>query len=187
MKPRNHVLLATQWQFCNSYWGMVFTPGDFMTPDPGGYIKRPSFYVYELYAQHFGDRLLPAQVQCGNFSLQADTPIYDLGQGVARLPDSTPIPLLSVNASKKEKTGTVYLMVVNKSMDQDIRCRVSLDGFSGTPSAVARVLDGPSIESVNEPGKEPVGIKQSGVFFNGGSCEMTFPAHSFTALEVNNG
>jgi len=74
MNPENDVLVANYWQFCNSYWGMVRSKDDFMKPSYlnyripiNYYIKRPNYYVYELYHKHFGDKLLQAEVKCDSY------------------------------------------------------------------------------------------------------------------------
>jgi len=61
LQPRHGIAMANFWQFANEYWGMV-----------RGYVhegqepvKQANYYVYQLYAQHFGDTLIAADVRCG--------------------------------------------------------------------------------------------------------------------------
>ncbi|GIV18817.1 MAG: hypothetical protein KatS3mg023_0568 [Armatimonadota bacterium] len=72
LNPKNHILMANFWQFCNEYWGMV-----------KGYthlgerlVKRPQYYPFELYHHHFGDELIEVQVESPRFEV-------DSGYGVA--------------------------------------------------------------------------------------------------------
>ncbi len=60
MQPEHRIALANHWQFANEYWGSV---KGYKPP----YVKRPNYYVFELYHQHFGDVLVEAEVACGRF------------------------------------------------------------------------------------------------------------------------
>ena len=60
MQPEHRIALANHWQFANEYWGSV---KGYKPP----YVKRPNYYVFELYHQHFGDVLVEADVACGRF------------------------------------------------------------------------------------------------------------------------
>ncbi len=80
MKPGQRVIMANYWQFSNSYWGMIKAEGDrfyFMRhnyQEPITYIKRPNYYVYELYNKHFGDVLIGADVKTGSYELSGYKP-----------------------------------------------------------------------------------------------------------------
>jgi alpha-N-arabinofuranosidase len=60
MQPEHRIALANHWQFANEYWGSV---KGYKPP----YVKRPNYYVFELYHQHFGDVLIEADVACGRY------------------------------------------------------------------------------------------------------------------------
>ena len=94
------------------------------------------------------------------------------------------VPYLSVNASKSTDGTKAYLMVLNKDMTNNITAAVSLNGASPV-SAQAWTLNGPSIDATNETAAN-VGVTytNAGLVTNG--FNFTFPAHSLTALEVNN-
>lgn len=61
MKPENNILMANYWQYVNSYWGMI--KNDLFMEGKGHYIKRPNYYVYELYNKHFGNILIDTDVK----------------------------------------------------------------------------------------------------------------------------
>ena len=72
MKPENNIMMANHWNFVNEYWGMIFNgfngnPKDLYKP----YFKRPNYFVFEMYAKHFGTMLVKADVK-------GET--YDIGQ-----------------------------------------------------------------------------------------------------------
>jgi len=60
MQPEQRIALANHWQFANEYWGSV---RGYKPP----YVKRPNYYVFELYHQHFGDVLIEADVACARY------------------------------------------------------------------------------------------------------------------------
>ncbi len=55
--PGSGVFMANYWQFLNGYWGMV------QGSDKQGYRRLPAFFLYRLWAKHFGSRWLSATVQ----------------------------------------------------------------------------------------------------------------------------
>ena len=57
---RAPILCANYWQFSNSYWGMVYNRH--YMEYKGKYFLRPNFFVYDLIANHFGDRLLHTDI-----------------------------------------------------------------------------------------------------------------------------
>ncbi|MDD4899225.1 MAG: alpha-L-arabinofuranosidase C-terminal domain-containing protein, partial [Candidatus Omnitrophica bacterium] len=154
MKPEHHILMANYWQFSNSFWGMVYTNGDFMQhgyAEKLNYIKRPNYYVYELYARHFGGTLLNA-----------------VSEGRS----------LSVNASKDKAENKIYLAVLNKDMEQDVECTVNLNDFSPTGEVVAYILSGKNIDSLDAD------VKETAYEIEGNSFIFTFPRHSLVFLEI---
>jgi alpha-N-arabinofuranosidase len=62
LKPGADVLMANYWQFVNGYWGMVQGP---RLPDQQPRRWRPmaAWYLYRLWAQHFGRRLVQVDVE----------------------------------------------------------------------------------------------------------------------------
>ena len=56
MKPENNILMANNWQFIESYWGMI--KNDQFMELKGTYVKRPNYYVFEMFHKHFGDELI---------------------------------------------------------------------------------------------------------------------------------
>jgi len=52
MKPELNVLMANYWQFSNGYWGMV-------RDEVGGLRRMPAFFLFRLWAKHFGSTLIP--------------------------------------------------------------------------------------------------------------------------------
>lgn len=59
LKPENNIIAATNLQSTNSYYGMI--RNDNYMKLTGHYVKRPNFYVFEMFAKHFGPRLIEVQ------------------------------------------------------------------------------------------------------------------------------
>ena len=64
LKPESNVLMANYWQYLNEYWGELGGP---VQGEDVPYVKRPAYYVHQLYNNHFGDTLVAAE---------CDTPTY---------------------------------------------------------------------------------------------------------------
>jgi alpha-L-arabinofuranosidase len=170
MKPENKILMANYWQFCNSYWGMIESKGDYMQHDyrePIKYIKRPNYYIFELYNRHFGSELLATDVDSGTYKVQ-----------------NFSIPYLSVNASINSDKSKVYLMVINKNLDKGISATVDLRGFDPTEKGEAWILNGQNIDSINKDDANNVEIRQVDFVIKDNSFKYTFEPHSLTAVEI---
>ncbi len=99
------------------------------------------------------------------------------------LPD-THIPYLSLNASKSKKLNSVYLMVINKNMDEDITSLIELNDFVPSGKADAWILNGPSIDASNEKISNNVKVTHKSFEIESASFEFTFEKHSLTAIEI---
>ncbi len=108
---------------------------------------------------------------------------------------ATRIPYLSVNASKSWDGNTVFLVVINKNMDEAVRTSIELISFlpsdivASSPGrdlkrADAWILNGPSIDSTNEIINDNVKIIPKRVKINSNSFEFIFEPHSLTAIEI---
>lgn len=167
--PSNNILLANYWQFCNSYWGMVangFDGTEKTLNNP--YYKRPNYYVFELYADHFGDILLKSDLKCSFYE--------NNGQN---------IPYLSINSSKSGDGKKIYLMVINKNMDTPETAVIELKNFSPAREGNAWVLNGPSVDATNEINHDNVKVAHKAFTVSGSKFEYTFEPHSLTAIEID--
>ena len=111
-----------------------------------------------------------------------DVVIEDLGPA----PQYGPTPYISVLASTNEKKDRIYLMVINKNLEEPMRTRIKINGFPFGPVVRAWVLNGPSVAATNENGRERVKIHYREVEVDPGKGYFwfTFEPHSVTALEL---
>lgn len=56
------IMGANYWQLVNSAWGALYNP--FYMKNQGDYIKRPNFFIFELFRQHFEKNLVQTSVSC---------------------------------------------------------------------------------------------------------------------------
>lgn len=85
LKPENHILMAQHWNFVNEYWGMIANGfnGKYETLNVP-YYKRPNYYVYELYHNHFGELLIESDITSDGYSLWKDPLFAKLVEGSLR-------------------------------------------------------------------------------------------------------
>ncbi len=135
----------------------------------------PEYFSQLVFREHFGDTLVANSLDCGTFS----------NQKVAQIQNMSAVPELSVCTSL-DSTGTkLYLMVINKQLDQDVTTTIQLEGFEPQPEACVWTLNGPSIISNNEDNPNTVCVTPSTLAPVSSSFIYTFPAHSLTAIELS--
>jgi alpha-L-arabinofuranosidase len=197
MKPEHNILMANQWQMSNGLFGMVRSVDNFTTHDyqyPIEYIKRPNYYVYELYNRHFGDVLIETDVQSEFYDI-SDYQFYpevlekySLEKYFNLSPSpSTKIPYLSVNASKSNDGTKIYLMVINKKMDEPLSALIELKNFLPSETVSAWVLRGPHVTATNEEREDNVIVVHEEFTIQSNPFEFIFDPHSVTAIEIEKG
>jgi alpha-L-arabinofuranosidase len=196
MKPEHNILMANYWNFNNGYTGMVKSENDFMKHDyrkPINYIKRPNYYVFELYNNHFGEILLDVGVKCDSYTLkigqEGALEVERLSKHVnieRHVPDLgvAHVPYLSANASKSKDGNRVYIAVVNKSLDDSITGTIDLRYFNPVEEADYWVLNGASIDATNENNPDNVKARHYKLQIKDNPFELTFEPHSLTVFEV---
>jgi alpha-L-arabinofuranosidase len=192
MKPEHNILMANYWTFVNEYWGMIKSKTSFIKHDyrePIHYIKRPNYYVYELYNKHFGDVLVDVDVKSESYviSERAYKPIKKharrfIEKGAKR--NTRSLPYLSVNASRNENGSKIYLMVINRNMDKSVTSTIELKKFVPARECNAWILNGPSIDATNEKTPDNVSVEYNKVEIKTNPFKFTFESHSLTAIEI---
>lgn len=170
MVSKNNIQMAAYWNFCNEYWGMVANgfKGDPLTLY-SPYYRRPNYFVFKTYHDHFGDILLDSSVQCETYEALKQR-----------------IPYLSVSASVDRDRKKVYLMVINKNMEASIRALIYFKGFTiKSQEGKAWILNGPAIDSTNEEKHDTVNVAYEDFKMDGHPFEYEFQPHSLTAIEIS--
>jgi alpha-N-arabinofuranosidase len=102
----------------------------------GQWVPNATYYAFQLYTRHFGEKVVRSRSQA---------PTYDsVKAGI--VPAMKAVPLLESVASLSADGETLFVMLINKSIDR--RADVSLDvaGFDSA-GAVAHLLTGASPDS----------------------------------------
>jgi alpha-N-arabinofuranosidase len=77
LKPDSGVEFANYWQLSNEYWGMVRGYG---LP----YVKRPAYYLFQLFNDHLGDRLVSVGVTSKGYQSQGGFGVLATGNVPSR-------------------------------------------------------------------------------------------------------
>jgi alpha-L-arabinofuranosidase len=188
MKPEHEIIMANYWQFCNSYWGMVANGFDDIHNFTAPYYKRPNYYVYELYHNHFGDILIKSEVVGVLYNIRAQraliTRVGDKIENVLEQKENYQVPYLSINSSKSGDGTKIYLMVVNRNQDEGITATVGLEDFLPSGEVNVWILNGPSIDATNEETRDNVKVTHKKIEIQSSNFDFTFEPHSLTAIEI---
>ncbi len=94
------------------------------------------------------------------------------------------IPYLDVTAILKESGKAIVVNVLNRSETEVIKTDLQLQSGSYTGSAKVNEINGATPTSKNTKTEEAVGIKTKDISFKGNTLSYSFPAHSFTQIEI---
>jgi alpha-N-arabinofuranosidase len=94
------------------------------------------------------------------------------------------IPYLDVTAVLNASDGTLVVNVVNRSETEAIPAEIDLQSGAYTGKGQVHLINADSIEATNTATEEKVRIATSDLAFTGQRISHTFPAHSFTQLEI---
>ena len=139
--------------------GAVFT-------HPGGIVLRSTYFVFELYANLLGDRIVEAS----------------LPETVAEKVNGVKVQMLDMVAALRSSDGILTLAAVNKYDNRELAVTPA---FAGYEAAACRVhtLNGPSTDSYNDIGHTEVGITAREIRPVTDKTEVVLPPHSVNVIE----
>jgi alpha-N-arabinofuranosidase len=137
-----------------------------ITPE-GGY-KTSLYYPFSLYSNHCRGTALDVYTRCESYSNKV----------------FKDIPYLDVTAVLNEANGTLVVNVVNRSETEAIPADVELQSGTFTGKGQAHLVTADSLAATNTATEEKVRTATSELAFTGNRISHTFPAHSFTQLEI---
>jgi len=135
---------------------------------PEGAYKTSLYYPFELYSNHCRGTALDVYTRCDHYSNKL----------------FKDIPLLDVTAVLNDANGTLVVNVVNRSETEAIPADVELQSGAATGKAQAHLVTADSLDATNTAKEEKVHSDTSDLTFTGNRITHTFPAHSFTQLEI---
>ncbi len=94
------------------------------------------------------------------------------------------IPYLDVTAVLNESAKKVIVNIVNRHETKAIETNIDLQTGEYTGKAKANLINAESVEARNTKEEQPIQVQSEQISFKGNSITHTFPAHSFTQIEI---
>jgi alpha-N-arabinofuranosidase len=135
---------------------------------PEGSYHTSLYYPFYLYSNHARGTALDVYTRCDTYSNKV----------------FKDIPYLDVTAVLNEANGTLVVNVVNRSETDAIAADVDLQSGAYTGKARVHLVTADSLTATNTAKEEQVRTVTSDLAFTGNRISHTFPAHSFTQLEI---
>jgi alpha-N-arabinofuranosidase len=137
-----------------------------ITPE-GGY-KTSLYHPFFLYSNNCRGTALDVYTRCASYSNKV----------------FKDIPYLDVTAVLNEASGTLVVNVVNRSETEAIPANLELQSGAFTGKGQVHLVTADSLEATNTATEEKVRTITRDLAFTGDRISHTFPAHSFTQLEI---
>jgi alpha-N-arabinofuranosidase len=150
---REHVWMANYNIAVSKWFGALLTDTD------SGIIKTPTYHLFDLYRNHFGNTLI---------NVLASSPVFSTKQ-VGTVKSRDDVPYLDAVASTRQ--GSVYLAVINRNLSQQLQARITVDGLPGDAIAELTTLAGPGPNAINGASLSPS--------TQGGSADSITLQHGF--------
>jgi alpha-N-arabinofuranosidase len=141
-------------------------------------VRRPNFFALKMFTNYFGTEIIKTDLIAPTY----DTKPVKWAQ-YFDWPEERNIPVLNVIASTKG--DSLYLMVINRETEKDIRTDINLNGFVPESRARVYVLNGPSMNAGNEDHSDNVKIIESTIDNASAYFNHTFEKHSVTVIEFS--
>ena len=135
---------------------------------PEGDFKTSLYYPFYLYSNKCRGTALDVYTRCESYSNKV----------------FKDIPYLDVTAVLNASDGALVVNVVNRSETEAIPAEIDLQSGAYTGKGQVHLINADSIEATNTATEEKVRIATSDLAFTGQRISHTFPAHSFTQLEI---
>ena len=114
--------------------------GALVTDTDAGLVRTPTYHVFDLYRNHFGNTLVDCNVSGPSFSTK-QVGVVDAADGLS---------VLDAIAST-DQDGSIYLAVINRSLTTPQNASVQVQGIAAGNTAEVRTLAGPSPNAINGP------------------------------------
>jgi alpha-N-arabinofuranosidase len=135
---------------------------------PEGSYKTSLYYPFYLYSNHCRGTSLDVHTRCERYSNEIFKDIL----------------YLDVTAVYNEAEGKVLVNVVNRSETDAIAADIELQSGEYSGKGRVHLIAADSVAATNTAEKEEVRIATSELQFTGNRIRQSFPAHSFTQVEV---
>jgi alpha-L-arabinofuranosidase len=135
-----------------------------------GSFKAPLFYTFKLFSNNCLGNSIDTYVECDTFNTEK----------------FKGIPFLDVTSTYSKETDTVFINVVNRHKEKAITAEIINTSGQLSGKAEAHVVNNNSLDepfTFDKQDKYTPVVQQAEV--KGNKISFSFPAHSFTQLQVN--
>lgn len=155
-----------------SVLGWIGSRSSRFPPDPD-WIPTAKYYAFQIFSQHFGDRLVQSSATSPTFTSEA----------VGLLDAVSDAPWLDAIASVSGDGRRLYIVAINKHLDAPLDATIRVRGFEPRPGATTWTLTGAGIDAhtgtriIDIPGMKvgrQVEDPQHRRFSQGGMDEISF-------------
>jgi len=129
----------------------------------------PTYHVFDMYKSHASAESLRLEIDCATVEARgADGKVVEL-------------PVLTASASKS--AGQLTLTVTNRSLTEEVGCRVEVDGSGKLGEGSVTTLTADNVRDYNEPrAKNRVAPKSANLRRKGSQTELVLGPHSVTEV-----
>ena len=150
--------------------------GALITDTDQGLVRTPSYHVYDLYRNHFGNHLV---------GIEVNGPTYSTGE-VGMVKARRAVAQLDAVATRDD-AGRLYLAVINRNLTNGLGAKIEIAGGGRGPAEVL-TLSGPAANAINGAALGPTvlagerdAITPRSSTWNGGpGASYSFPPRSVT-------
>lgn len=169
---RENVWMANYNLILSKWFGALITDTD------AGLVKSPTYHVYDLYRNHFGDKLVPTHTVSAEYSPRK--------VGAARIVDR--VPYLDCVASQ-DSSGGLFVAIINRDLRNSRSAQLDVQGFKGAAAAEVftlagspNAINGTSLSKSTQGGPlDHVAIRRS-EWTGGPGASYSFPPSSVSIL-----
>jgi alpha-N-arabinofuranosidase len=137
------------------------------------------YHPIRLCAEHMQPVVLDAYVECEKHSLQDEASSWP-----HRVADMGPFDVLDVSATRDDSGRDLTLVVVNRDPVREARTTIQLTDATFDGTVTAYEVTGEEPGTMNDFGRERVGVGERSLEAKGDSLEYGFSACSVTILRV---
>ncbi len=141
---------------------------NFVGYSPEGAYKNATYEAFRLYTHNCSGTSLDVSTSCNKYSNEI------FGE----------IPYLDVTAVLNSEGRNLVINVVNRHETNDIETDIVMQTGEFTGTAMVSEVNGKIADPANPRAEEPVKTRSSDIRFRGNTIRYSFPAHSFTQINV---
>ena len=140
----------------------------------GRVFGAPAYWAFRMYSTADATRLVRSQVS---------VELYDIDEGVRRIPAIHSVPYLDVVAALNQDGSKLTLFCVNRHLTSEVRANARISGFMPS-TARAQQLSGDLYAVNDDANPDAIVPKPVSVQLEAGRFGYAFPSKSITVIEL---